>query len=458
MRTVSDTIHSNRHQISQSPESEWTWVPLLGVRIHARVWRRDAEAPASVPLVLVAGLGVSSTYWVRFGRRMAGDFEVLAPDLPGFGRTKKTPGTPWPGGPDVREQADQLLAWMDARGLGRVALCGHSTGGQVAVEFANRHPQRAQRLILAAPTFAPGQRSVLKYIPRLLACSWVEAPSLTPMLMFEYLRTGIPRAFQQALRFIVDPVESKLPRITVPTLVIAGQYDLLVPQSWTKTIAARLPNAELVTIDNVGHAVQYSSAAVMAKLVRQFLRRSPIEPTPTDNVPSPADTNRRPAVGPHGPLGEIIDMATRIFPIAPSPVVVAADDPCHDPLGPPQPIRPRVHGVIDYAVYAAALWATRQRADSPRSRWAVAITAAAGLAGNAMTDHRAAILPKIPMLVHANAEIVSGLHLLLASCTYLRREPARRKVALLGLYQLAAATLTAKPTGPARRSQSSTDV
>ena len=76
--------------------------------------------------MLVHGLALSSRYMVPLGRRLAArGYDVLAPDLPGFGRTRKPAGSGWPGGPNVREQADQLLAWMDACGI--EARCSSAT-------------------------------------------------------------------------------------------------------------------------------------------------------------------------------------------------------------------------------------------------------------------------------------------------------------------------------------------
>ncbi len=142
-------------RLTDAGRSEWTAVPAIGVTFHARVW----DGPGT-PVVLVAGLGVSSRYWVRLGRRLGGRSGVLAPDLPGFGRTPPPPGSRWPAGPDVREQADQLVAWMDARGIARAVLVGHSVGCQTVVDVAVRFPGRVDRVVLAAPPFEPGRRSL----------------------------------------------------------------------------------------------------------------------------------------------------------------------------------------------------------------------------------------------------------------------------------------------------------
>ena len=136
-------------------------MPSRGVSLHARTWRGKAE-PGRLPAVLVHGLGLSSRYLIPLGRRLGAlGYDGLAPDLPGFGRSPRPAGTSWPAAPNVREQTEQLLAWMDAAGIDRAVLFGNSMGVQVAVELAVRHPERVASLILEGPTPDPVYRSPL---------------------------------------------------------------------------------------------------------------------------------------------------------------------------------------------------------------------------------------------------------------------------------------------------------
>jgi pimeloyl-ACP methyl ester carboxylesterase len=379
MRTMSDR---------STERSEWTATPLLRVQIHARVW--NGTTPAA-PLVLVAGLGVSSRYWVRLGRRLAGERTVIAPDLPGFGRTPPPPGVRWPAGPDVREQADHLLAWMDARGIGRAVLCGHSVGCQTVVDLTTRCPHRVERVILAAPPFEPGRRSLAVSLPRLALGALFEVVSLPPLLGLEYGSAGPARAIQQAVRSMDYPMETRLPRIAVPTLVIHGQFDPLVSRRWAGEVARLVPRASLVVVEGVGHAMHYSAAAVTAAVVDRF-------------------------------LGDRLDEP------------VARDDPQLDPLGPPQPLSPAGHDRLNRAVGMAAIVL-------PTAVRVPAVIAAC------------ATMPGVPAVTRTALDGACGLAALLAAAIALRRQ--RRSVRLvavmLGVYLIAVACLTAKPTGPARR-------
>ena len=425
---------------------EWTPVPGLDGEVHNVAWN-DTARHESTPLVLMHGLGVSGRYWSRLGRRLAGSFEVLAPDMPGFGDTPRDRRLRWPGGPNVREQADHLKAWLDARRLGRVFLCGHSTGCQVVTDLAARFPDRVERLILIAPTVQKHRRSLWDYAPRLLAGGVYEAPSLVPLMAVEYLNTGPVRLLQQGVRMMGDAIEERLPKLTMPTLVIRGTLDPLAPQSWAETIVRNLPNGRLVTIDRVGHAAHYSAPRVTAQVMADFLHGDYTLAPPVGDANHAADDADESAA--EVAENALVDAASNDSGGA---IAAVEDDPRHDKLGPPQPVSPAVHAVMDYAAAGATLLLPALIPLGPRTRRLLAITAAVSTGVNLLSDHPLAARRTLPMLTHAHADLASGIHLLTASATYLRREPrlGRLAVAALGAFQIASAVLTAKPTGPAR--------
>ena len=377
---------------------ERTAVPALRVDVFARSWG-DVSA---TPLVLVAGLGASSRYWVRLGRRLAAaGHGVVASDLPGFGRTAAVPGGPV--GPDVRELADQLVAWMDARQIGRAVLVGHSVGCQAVVDVAARFPGRVDRVVLMAPPFEPGRRSLAVCLPRLAAGAAFEAVSLPPLLAREYGSTGPARAIVQAVRSMDYPMEQMLPRVAAATLVVHGQFDPLVSRRWAGTVARLLRRPSLVVVGRVGHAMHYSAAAVTAGVVDRFVR---------------GDLDGR----------------------SPAGVLVPRDDPRRDPQGPPQPISLGLLAAVD--VVAAALAVA---VPPPRARRLLGTVAAVTLAGDAL-----AAAGRLPMVTRGAAGAACGLGLLVAAVRSRDRPSARWATAAFGLYHLAAAALVAKPTGPAR--------
>lgn len=118
-------------------------------RVDAGGWQvRYRDAGKGPPLVLVHGLGCSVDYWVRNGAWLAAaGYRVLAPDLPGFGRTDGPRA-----GLTIIQQAYAISVFAEAMGLGPAAYLGHSLSCQTVLELACTEPDRVSALILAAPT------------------------------------------------------------------------------------------------------------------------------------------------------------------------------------------------------------------------------------------------------------------------------------------------------------------
>jgi 2-hydroxy-6-oxonona-2,4-dienedioate hydrolase len=110
--------------ITTQPESRWA--PVVGLRVHARVW--DPAAPADAPrVVLVHGIGVASRDFAGLGARLAPDARVYAVDLPGFGESDKPARLL-----TIPDQAEILANWMDALDLAPAMLLANSVGCQIA--------------------------------------------------------------------------------------------------------------------------------------------------------------------------------------------------------------------------------------------------------------------------------------------------------------------------------------
>lgn len=129
------------------PSSRWARVD--GLWMHYRTAGEVAIATRPA-VVLVHGLVVSSRYMVPTLKRLARDYRVYAPDLPGFGESEKLPDSL-----DVPRLSSALSAWMDAVGLKQAALVGNSMGCQVIVHLAARRPELVEQVVLQAPTMDP---------------------------------------------------------------------------------------------------------------------------------------------------------------------------------------------------------------------------------------------------------------------------------------------------------------
>lgn len=238
------------------------WNEVEGLRIHARV---SVPQRPGRPVLLVHGLGVSSRYWVRTLRRLGEVLPVFAPDLPGFGRSAKPPRAF-----TLREQAEVLRAWMDARGLERPLVIANSMGCQVAAELAARWPERVFGLVFIGPTYDLFHRGVASQLWGLFRTALEEPLSLLAVVVRDYFRAGVWRvwrAFREGLR---SPLVDVLPRVRAPTLVVRGRRDHVVSARWVERVTRCLPLALSVEVPGGAHAVHYDAADELAAQVLAF--------------------------------------------------------------------------------------------------------------------------------------------------------------------------------------------
>jgi 2-hydroxy-6-oxonona-2,4-dienedioate hydrolase len=234
-------------------------------------WR---EALAADPrqqrpaIVLVHGLGVCGRYMLPTALELAKSYRVYVPDLPGFGQSDRPLHAL-----DVPGLARALLTWMDAVKIDRPLLLANSLGCQICVDLAARDPRHTCAMVLTGPTIDPSARRALPQILRLGMDAFFEPPAMLCIAAADYLRIG-PMRMWQTLRFALeDDIASKLPLVTVPTLIVRGSHDPVAPQQWAEQAAALLPRGRLAVIRGAGHAVNFARPRELAALVDLVLRR-----------------------------------------------------------------------------------------------------------------------------------------------------------------------------------------
>lgn len=298
-------------------------IDVHGTAVHAL--RVDGPADA-VPLLLVHGLGGSATNWLEVARELSELGPVLAPDLPGFGRTEP----PRPGATRIGGNARFLRALLDTVGWDRVVLIGNSMGGTIAILTAELIPDRVDRLVLVAPALpAP-----LADLPRLPAQTFLRfAPfavpglgravvrrlwsRLTPEQLWEdgaayvhgdpsrvssemravgidNLRLGresgwrLP-GFVAAAESLVSSVLTArsllrtVDAVTAPVLVVWGDADALVARPVIDGLRLRRPDWELHVLEGVGHVPQIEVPGRFAEIVMGWLRQTVV----TDRTAEP---------------------------------------------------------------------------------------------------------------------------------------------------------------------------
>ena len=234
-----------------------------------------AEAP---PLVFLHGAG-GHTGWMAFLDALATDFAVYAPEHPGFGRSDDPAWLD-----DIGDLAYFYLDFFDRFGLDRVHLIGTSLGGWIAAELAVRNQSRLASLTLAGAVgiLAGGKpiddifrMPVEENLRRFYADPARAARRLGDMAavdanLLAKNRTTVTRLAYRP-RFHNPGLAKWLHRITVPTLLVWGDKDGLVPPAFGAAYHAAIPRSRLVVLDNAGHAPFDEQKDAFLATFRDFL-------------------------------------------------------------------------------------------------------------------------------------------------------------------------------------------
>jgi pimeloyl-ACP methyl ester carboxylesterase len=244
-------------------------------------------------LVLVHGIGADGRMFAPVADRLADAARVIAWDLPGYG------GKPLDGPLTFPALAAALAADLDALGIERAILLGHSIGGMVVQELAATAPQRVRALILSATTAVFGSRDgsfqrefvqarlgpldagqsmaqmAAEVAPRLVGSG--AAAEAAPTLV--KLMSEVPEAtFRAAVACLVTfNRRAELERVAVPTLLVAGEEDTNAPLKTMKRMAEAIPGARLEVLSGIGHLAPLECPDRYADIVRQFLADLPAE-------------------------------------------------------------------------------------------------------------------------------------------------------------------------------------
>lgn len=224
-----------------------------------------------VPLLLIHGFPFNSSMWEPQVEDVGDVARVIAPDLRGFGRSDAPPA-PYNVGMFAEDCANLLLHL----GIeGPVIVGGLSMGGYVALEFYRRYPERVAGLVLASTRAgadsaegrvgrdkaaetarSQGAKAIAdSMLPKLLAPqNYEDQPDVVEFLQ-EMMESASVEGIVGALNAMRDRPDSTsmLREIDVPTLVIHGADDKLIPVAEAEALFNAIPNAELVIIDNAGH-------------------------------------------------------------------------------------------------------------------------------------------------------------------------------------------------------------
>ena len=232
---------------------------------------RDAE-----PLLFVHGWGVSSAAFGEFLDRLAEHYRVVAPDLPGFGRSRAAGGAV-----SYEAYADVLAGVLDDLGIARAHVAGLSMGGGIALTFAARHPQRVRALVLMAPAGCPevslarlaGNR-MLEIAEQALSPAHAHGRALVARTFAANLLRH-PASLLATMRMVAScNILEAAGRVTAPTLLLWGARDRTISPRLAPRFVERLPGATLHVMADSFHEMATVRPEDTAAIIHDFISRS----------------------------------------------------------------------------------------------------------------------------------------------------------------------------------------
>ncbi len=235
-----------------------------------------AERGGGLPVLCLHGAGGSHTHWGHLLAGLSGVARVIAPDLPGHGRSQP------PAPADIAGYGAAAIALLDALGLERAILAGHSMGAAAALEAAVAAPERVAGLALL------GASARLRVAPAFIAgLADDPEPTITQLVATMYpepsahLREGAAAEYRRdPARLRADflacdgwDIRARLAGVTSPTLVLTGAADAMTPPKLAQELAGLLPGAELVLLPEVGHVPMLEAPEATCATLSTWLQR-----------------------------------------------------------------------------------------------------------------------------------------------------------------------------------------
>ncbi|MDX2100124.1 MAG: alpha/beta hydrolase [Leptolyngbyaceae cyanobacterium bins.59] len=279
------------------------FIQIRGVD-HYYEWITSAGAePTGKPvMVFLHGWAGSGRYWESTAQALTATFDCLLYDLRGFGRSRlpRNPDSALEFTYELEGYAEELAELLDAFHLHRVYLNAHSTGSSIAVFFLNLFPQKVERAILtcsgifdyderAFSTFHQFGKYVVQFRP-----SWfLRVPLLDKLFMARFLYRPLPTAISRAFLedFLMADYEAALgtiytavskqaaevmplefTQIQVPTLIVSGEYDQIIPAEMGRRAAALSPKVEFIMMRGTGHFPMLEDPETYFKHLQDFLQ------------------------------------------------------------------------------------------------------------------------------------------------------------------------------------------
>lgn len=230
---------------------------------HAVRYEASGDGP---PVVLVHGLGGSARWWRGTAASLARSHRVIVPELPGFGYGRGARRFRLADAPAV------LGGLLERLGVARASLVGHSFGALVCLGVAATLPERVERLVLVGPPVRTASSGVAGHLLPVVR-TVLRLPPPAALTVVTDFATRSPAALLRAAgEILAHGGEPGVEAPPVPTLVVWGARDALVPIGGAGWVSRALPDARIHVIPGAGHVPMLDRPAAFSAILEEFLR------------------------------------------------------------------------------------------------------------------------------------------------------------------------------------------
>ncbi len=242
----------------------------------------ETRAGSGTPVALIHGLSGSSRWWSKNFDALAAKHLVAAIDLVGFGHNRRFFGAPVVL-PPFREVTALLARWLETFGE-PVHLVGHSMGGQIAIRLAAERPDLVRSLLLVDAAGMPFHLDPRPHLRPVRKFPY-GGPNIARVLIPDFLRAGPASVAVASTRVVLGDMRKMMHAIRVPTLLVWGENDPLVPLQYGQAMQQEIEGSRLVVIPRAAHVAMWDAPDEFNRIAVQFFDE--VEAKPSDEHAAP---------------------------------------------------------------------------------------------------------------------------------------------------------------------------
>ncbi len=252
-----------------------------GVEIAVSIYGKGA------PILVLHGWGSSSDSWRSFAKYLSKEgYQIIIPDLPGFGKSKEPPKT-W----GLVEYANMTKGLLQVLNIKQAIFVGHSFGGRIVLEYSSKYQKDMKAIALCGAAGIQRHRQRRAYFLRILSKHGNNLFSLPFISKFRGISRKVVYAFigardyyvaSETMRLVMSrvidkPLKQYLKNIKVPVVLLWGEKDSITPVIDANIANNLISDSELIIYKNGGHSLQRDCPKFLSDNISEFLNKKSIQ-------------------------------------------------------------------------------------------------------------------------------------------------------------------------------------